>query len=131
MGAQIRLAQTMQQKLNRQRTHLEDLSARRVLSVPTAYIDTKRMELDHERDRLIAVSEKVLSAKHREFATYAAKLDTLSPLKVLARGYSVVQNQAGQTVLSAEEVSVGETVKIQLNRSRLTCCVEEKVEEHG
>ena len=131
MGAQIRLAQTMQQKLNRQRTHLEDLSARRVLSVPTAYIDTKRMELDHERERLIAVSEKVLSAKHREFATYAAKLDTLSPLKVLARGYSVVQNQAGQTVLSAEEDSVGETVKIQLNRGRLTCCVEEKVEEHG
>ena len=98
---------------------------------PGVYLDGKRMELDHERDRLTAVFQRMLSDYQRSFAEYAAKLDALSPLKVLARGYSVLQDQQGKPIRSASEVQVGEYVRVKLNAGVLGCRVEEKVEEHG
>ena len=125
------LSQTMQRMLERQRTHLDGISSRQVMQDPGVYLDGKRMELDHERDRLTAVFQRMLSGYQRSFAEYAAKLDALSPLKVLARGYSVLQDQQGKPIRSASEVQVGEYVRVKLNAGVLGCRVEEKVEEHG
>lgn len=125
------LSQTMQRMLERQRTHLDGISSRQVMQDPGVYLDGKRMELDHERDHLTAVFQRMLSGYQRSFAEYAAKLDALSPLKVLARGYSVLQDQQGKPIRSASEVQVGEYVWVKLNAGVLGCRVEEKVEEHG
>lgn len=125
------LSQTMQRMLERQRTHLDGISSRRVMQDPGAYLDGKRMELDHDRDRLTAAFQRTLAGYQRSFAEYAAKLDALSPLKVLARGYSVLQDPQGKPIRSASEVQVGDYVRVKLNAGALGCRVEEKVEEHG
>ena len=53
LGTQIRLSQSMQRILDGNRKHLNDLAGRRVMTTPSVYIDTKRMDLDRVRDRLI------------------------------------------------------------------------------
>ena len=85
LASQIRLSQTMQRLLDSNRRHLNDLAGRRVMTTPTAYVDTKRLELDRIRDRFILNADRYISERRREYVHYAAKLDALSPLKVLSR----------------------------------------------
>jgi len=130
-GAQIRLSQTIQRLLERHRKHLTDLADRRVLTTPTAYIDNKRMDLDRARDRLIAVSDRYVSQKREEHIHYAAKLDALSPLKVLSRGYSVVRDEHGCAVKNVQRVEIGDMITITLTDGELGCRVEDKVVANG
>lgn len=56
----------------------------------------------------------------------AASLDALSPLGVLKRGYSIAQDEHGRLVRQAREVSVGETLRLQLAEGSLRCRVLER-----
>lgn len=131
LSAQIRLSQTMQRTLDRRREQLNDLAGRKVLTTPTAYIDNKRLELDHSRTEFTAACERYLTARRRSFVEYAAKLDALSPLKVLARGYSFVKDSGDKPVKAVTEVAVGDVIRVQLSGGELGCRVEDKVVYDG
>lgn len=63
--------------------------------------------------------------RHRQRTSAAVgKLDALSPLGVLARGYALVQ-QEGRVVQSATQVLPGETVDVRLSNGELSCEVKE------
>ena len=127
LGAQIRLSQVMQRMLDSNRKHLNDMASRRVMTTPIAYIDTKRMDLDRVRDRLIFVCDQYNSILRKQHVHYAAKLDALSPLKVLSRGYSVLQNDIGEPIKDIGQVNIGDTIHVTLTGGTLDCRVEHKV----
>lgn len=131
LSTQIRLSQTMQRLLDRRRAQLEDLAGRRVMTAPTAYIDNKRLELDHTRTQLTAVCERYVTARRHGFVEYAAKLDALSPLKVLSRGYSFVKDSGDKPVKTVTDVTVGDVIRVQLSGGELGCRVEDKVVYDG
>ena len=56
------------------------------------------------------------------------KLDTLSPLKVLARGYSVAETN-GKVLTDASKVSLGDEVNLTLNKGKLKCSIISKEEK--
>jgi len=61
--------------------------------------------------------------RHRIHATLA-QLNTLSPLAILGRGYSILQTvPAGQILHRASDVEVGQELEAQLARGRLSCMV--------
>ncbi len=123
-GRGARLSQAMRKKLETLTRRLEDISARPVLRDPEVYLANKRMALDYGRTALASAYEKRLETKKRAAATLAAKLDALSPLKVLERGYSIAQRD-GKTLRRADEVSVGDTIDVRLPDGRLGCIVQE------
>lgn len=127
LGTQIRLSQAMQRVLDGNRKHLNDLSGRRVMTTPSVYVDTKRMDLDRVRDRLIFVSDQYTGRLRKQHVHYAAKLDALSPLKVLSRGYSVLNNAEGKPIKEISQVEIGDMVHITLTGGELECRVEHKV----
>lgn len=127
MGTQIRLSQAMQRMLDSNRKHLNDLAGRRVMTTPITYIDTKRIDLDRVRDRLIFVCDQYNGKLRKQHVHYAAKLDALSPLKVLSRGYSVLQKENGETVKEIGQVAVGDMIHVTLTGGELDCRVERKV----
>jgi len=131
LNTQIRLSQAMQRMLEGHRKHLNDVSNRPVMSTPIAYIETKRMDLDRVRERLITVSERYVSFKRKDHVHYAAKLDALSPLKVLGRGYSVVLDEQKNTVKNISQVSVGDLIEVKLADGHLDCRIEDKVIDDG
>ena len=47
------------------------------------------------------------------------KLDSLSPLKILSRGYAIVQNEQGIAVTDAKQVAAGDKVEILLHKGRV------------
>lgn len=127
LSAEIRLSQTILRVLEGCRNDVNNLAERRVLNHPITYIDNKRMDLDHVRERLNAVSERYISQKREEHVHFAAKLDALSPLKVISRGYSVISDEAGQAIKDAYHVDIGDKIQIRLRDGELACRVEDKV----
>ena len=123
-GRGARLSQAMRKKLESLARRLEDAAARPALRDPEVYLANKRMALDYGRTGLAAAFEKRLEGKKRAAATLAAKLDALSPLKVLERGYSIAQKD-GKTLRRAAEVSVGDAIDVRLPDGRLGCIVQE------
>lgn len=126
---ETRLTQAMRKKLSEGRARLSDLGSRRVLQNPAAYIDQKRLQLDSVQNRLFSRYERLLSAKKQGYIRFAAKLDALSPLKVLGRGYAIATDEAGHAISDASAVAVGDRLTVSLSRGALGCTVNERLLE--
>lgn len=83
-------------------------------------------KLNEKKTRLALLLQKQISAvknstdrKDERLKIKMASLDALSPLAVLTRGFSIVQNESNEIVRDAENVKVGDEVKILLARGKL------------
>lgn len=121
----IRQTQAMRKSITRLSTRLDDFKGRRVLRDPMAYIDTKRSELDHVQDRLVAAAEKLCSANRHKFVALASALDAMSPLKVLSRGYAIASDAEGKLVKSVGDVAGGDVLSLSVSDGTIKCTVEE------
>ena len=80
---------------------------------------------------MVSAQREALARRRRTQAEYAAKLDALSPLKVLARGYSIARNADGTPLRTAAQVSPGEKIDLTLSDGALRCAVEEVYHGHN
>jgi exodeoxyribonuclease VII large subunit len=100
-------------RLQAGRDRLKLLSERRVLTAPTAYLDDKRMLLlTLSRDLERGVQGSVDYKKH-QFARLSAVLEAVSPLKVIAKGYSAVFAEDGKLIRSVKDVKTGDAVSFR------------------
>jgi exodeoxyribonuclease VII large subunit len=116
----IRLAQAMSARLRPSRITLERSATR--FSEPNLYtpITRARAHLDLLYDRLETASRSMLSLKRLRLAADSQRLDAVSPLRVLQRGYAVVVNtRDGREVADAGRVEIGDELNIRLARGRL------------
>ena len=72
---------------------------------------------------------RCLSNSDRDLRTLAQRLNALSPLATLERGYSISRKTDGAVLTSAEQVSIGDRIEIQLADGHLACRVEERSSE--
>ena len=124
LSLQTRMEHAIRRQLLEGEKRLRDLSGRKVLTSPTAYIDFKRMELDHLSGKMATVSEGWLAARRQQFAQTAAALDAMSPLKVLARGYAVATNEKGAIIRSTSDASDGDQIQLRVTDGVIPCRVE-------
>lgn len=120
----VRLLQAMDGRLSAQARRLAELSTRPVLCDPARMFDPMRQRLDMDTSRLCAAAERAFAVRRRSFAELAAKLDALSPLKVLSRGYSIAEKD-GIPLTDVSDVHPGEHIDITLSGGSLGCTVEE------
>ena len=125
-------AQTMASALNRQlkaaRQHLSTLASRPALASPTGYLEQKQKGLALLENRLVSAQTRIVEQKQRQFVGLTAKLDAMSPLKVLTRGYALAQTEGGEILKSVHQTDVGEHIKITLGDGSLTAAVTQKEE---
>lgn len=145
-SAHARLERAVTKKIAREREALAGFASRRVMQSPTGFIDQRRAQLDALRARLEGSSgfatalrskletlamkldsgaDAMYSRKKNEYLRLAAKLDALSPLKVLSRGYAIAMDASGAALRDAESVSAGDKVTVRLNSGALGCRVED------
>lgn len=117
------MASALQRQLKNARRHLELLASSTALQSPEGYIVQRRKALEMNRNKLIQALERLLSSYRRQHVTYAAKLDALSPLKVLTRGYSVVQDSRGSLVRSVHQLERGDMIHIGMGDGSLNATV--------
>ena len=118
-----RLAQAMGRKLERARKDLDRAARCRALQDPMNYVDDKRMVLDYQREKLAAGLNAALNRERQRFGQLASKLDALSPLKVLGRGYAIPRKGDGGVVRSVSDVIPGDGLKLRVADGEISCQV--------
>ncbi len=122
LQAQNRLARALGSRLEQQRQHLRHIQQSRVFRQPLELIDRRRLDLDRAAQALQQALQMRRQQAERNFSILAGKLDTLSPLKVLARGYSVASSpNTGRVLLSTALVNPGDPVDVWLSDGVLNC----------
>lgn len=119
----IRADQALRKKLVSLSERLESYRNKRVLTDPAAYIDNRRIELDHVRDRLAAAEERNLSKCRQNFVALTAALDAMSPLRVMSRGYAIAERNDGAVVRSMDMLNAGDSITLRLLDGRADCLV--------
>ena len=77
------------------------------------------------RQRLSRAMPWALNGKKQQLRTVAGTLDTLSPLAILSRGYSIIETVPGGTIVKdAQAVQAGDRIRARLAEGRLSCLVE-------
>ena len=94
---------------------------------PLQTIAALRDDLQHWRRRMIASVTAFLSAKRKEWEREAARLDAMSPLNVLRRGYSITRRVVDRIIVrDTDQVEMRDMVEVNLYRGRIICRVEAK-----
>lgn len=127
-SSQMRLVQGACNLLQRENQRLDTWMHKRVLTDPMAFVQDKRMQLDFVQQKLGGAATRQLDGDMRRFTQLTAKLDALSPLKVLGRGYAMVQDEKGSVLRSSDQVQIGDNICVKLAQGSLQCTVDAKEE---
>ncbi|WP_447979189.1 exodeoxyribonuclease VII large subunit [Candidatus Nitrospira bockiana] len=101
------------------------LAEHRVLvASPRGTIRTLKTLLPHTTTHLQQAWSRAVSFRRQRVQVLLAALHTLSPLAILARGYSIVQTVSdGKVLRRSKDVSVDEEISVRLTEGRLLCGV--------
>lgn len=126
--AAVRLTRALRDRLQTALHHFEQLARRRPFQVPLDGILRRQQRCDDLAGRLDrAIWNRLRDGQHR-MARLAALVQGLSPLNVLARGYSLTTRDDGHTVLrDADQVAPGDQVITRLARGKITSRVEQRL----
>jgi exodeoxyribonuclease VII large subunit len=121
------LLTALKRSYKEKRLTLEAIENKQCLKNPMFSVNMRRMELDRIFGNLLAGYKEITVNKKNIFISQIAKLDAMSPLAVLSRGYSVAL-RGGKPILSAKQVNIGDRIEIKLNKGSLNALVEDKNE---
>jgi len=131
-GMSAAMASSLSRQLKAARNHLNVLSQSNCMQSPVSYISHRRELLGTLTNRLSAAQSKHIALRKQRFIGMAAKLDAMSPLKVLARGYAMAQSEDGALLRSVKQASIGENIKINVSDGYFkatVCDVKENLNE--
>ncbi|MCB0045034.1 MAG: exodeoxyribonuclease VII large subunit [Caldilineaceae bacterium] len=105
-------------RLDAEQTRVDRLTQRLHRESPLRRLDGQRQLLDERRVRLERVMTLHLRRRGEGISAARRRLTALSPTAVLARGYSIVQNEAGSIITAPDEALDGDTLWITAARGR-------------
>ena len=108
------MASYLARQLRNSRQRLNTISRSPALASPTGYLRQREANLEHLKTRLIAAQSQQLQRRRQRFVGCTAKLDAMSPLKVLTRGYSIVHDDGGSILRSVSQTEPGREVRVTL-----------------
>lgn len=122
-GLVRRMRSAVQSGLDDRRQLLDTACAAAVLRSPAALLGTRKMQLDGAVQALKTAQERLWLRERERLSSLSARLDGMSPLKVMARGYAALSDQAGRPVRSVRDVSPGDGVRARLSDGALELTV--------
>ncbi|MBP3661201.1 MAG: exodeoxyribonuclease VII large subunit [Oscillospiraceae bacterium] len=117
------MAVAMQTKIKRAGERLGSLAGRPVLKSPLAAFESRRKALELLEKRLISAQSGSLAKQRQRFVAQVSKLDAMSPLKVLTRGYALVAKEDGQLVRSVRDVKPKEPIAVRVSDGTIVASV--------
>lgn len=119
----------LQRQLQSAKRHLQVLVDSPVLHSPELYIQRRRKDLESLQAKLIHAQQNNLSQQKHRYISLSAKLDAMSPLKVLTRGYAVANTDGGEVVRSVKQVNNGDRLRIWVSDGTITAQITDKEEK--
>ena len=126
-----RMVKGFTRHLRMMRDRQEVLRDRLFRSSPRSLVEDLHVKLKYSVFNLSSAMQLYFQSKRSSLQATAARLDALSPLAILDRGYSVTRTLPDYAVVrDVQQVSVGQQVEVTLSRGGMLCRVERK-QEHG
>ncbi|WP_282114558.1 exodeoxyribonuclease VII large subunit [Pseudoalteromonas arctica] len=110
----IALQQAMRNRLYQQERTLNNLTPRLMRQSPDKKLATASHQLSQLQARLNQAIQHQLQQANNSLALQASRLDSVSPLNVLARGYSITKTQQGKVVKSVGQIKTGDVLITEL-----------------
>lgn len=110
---QNRLRLSLNKKLEIMKLRYEKCISSRVFKEPTRMIEDYYLKVDNQIKKLEKNIKEKEQTEKQKYIKLVAKLDTLSPLKTLSRGYSIVESE-NKIVKSVKELKKGQNIEIRL-----------------
>ena len=117
------MAVAMQTRIKRAGERLGSLAGRPVLKSPLAAFESRRKALELLEKRLLSAQSGSLAKQRQRFVAQVSKLDAMSPLKVLTRGYALVAKEDGQLVRSVRDVKPKEPIAVRVSDGTIVASV--------
>ena len=110
---EMRLQQMMQQSVQHKRQQLVKHQHRLELGSPSRRVQTEKQALQYLAKRLEQAQGQLMKDKKQQFQRVIQQLDLLSPLKIMNRGYGILQQE--ETIIkSVDQLEVNQELMIQL-----------------
>lgn len=113
-------------KYNLNKAKYQSLCEKPIFAKPEMIVEAREEQLDYLTEKLVMAFTTTLKNQHNRLSTAIAKLDALSPLKVLSRGYSIAEID-NKPITSINDAEKGDKLTLKLNDGKLVCTVDDKV----
>ncbi len=120
----VRLTRAQDRRISALADRLNRLKASPVMRSPEGAIQQRELLLELLRQRLEHAGTRRFQQEEQRLARLAGRLDALSPLKVLARGYALASREDGTVIRAAGELSPGEPIRLRLGQGSARCTVD-------
>lgn len=120
-----RISGTMQKRLQSEIQRYERAANARVLFDPMEMVNIRKMKWEILTQKLKGAYTETVSENQHQFSALTAKLDTLSPLKILSRGYAIARKD-GEVIHSKMQADIHENIEVVLSDGSLQCTVTER-----
>jgi len=117
------MASSINRRIQFNKQHLSVLSNSASLRNPFQFVENKRKMLALYNSSITSAQNRCLSSNRQRFAGLTAKLDAMSPLKVLSRGYAMVQDLNGSVIKSVQQPDIGDQIHIRFSDGSLNATV--------
>ena len=124
LGLKQHLTVLIKNKLNYEREYLENTEKRLSILSPTNKILNSRQELSNLYEKIVNSIELKLNNEKSKISVLSGKLNALSPLDVLARGYSISYNN-DMPITSVKNVGNGDNIKVMVTDGEIFASVTE------
>jgi exodeoxyribonuclease VII large subunit len=122
-GYSATMATSLLRQIKAGRQHLKALAESPALRSPTGYLEQRRKNVLLLKNRLVSAQVQSVEAKRRRFVEQTAKLDAMSPLKVLTRGYSVATKKDDTVLRSIGQVEIADEIAITVADGSISAMV--------
>lgn len=114
LSAQNKLVTHINNELNSYRAVLDGLASKRTLRSPEGFLELKRERLDRASERLVSSMENKVGRKSERLSAISGKLNALSPLAVISRGYGAAFDADGRIISEVDKLAVGTKFVLRL-----------------
>lgn len=101
-------------QIQQYRKQIKILSSSRVLASKEELLDAYKMKISLLSDNLDSGMQNILKEKNHKLGISCAKLQAISPLNTLARGYSMIQNESGEVVSTVKKINKDDVLNVSL-----------------
>ena len=118
------LATLVRIKLGKEKQRLDRMNSAQILKAPLRSVEIRQLKLDSLFESLIAIQQNRLKNMRTVLSSDAARLNALSPLNTISRGYSVTFKD-GKIIKSVADINKGDSLRLRLSDGEAACTVEE------
>lgn len=122
-GYKQRFKQALIKKIELMKLKYQKCMASKVFVDPLQKINENYLKVDMQVKRLDSTIQNIINKKKNGAIELITKLDTLSPLKTLTRGYAIAESSSGEIIKTAKKLNTGDEISLRFVDGKTNCKV--------